>query len=281
MEQDQYYQSFVNGNKFVQKLVDEVPPPIGAIPIGIPEDFIEFNKMIGNPLHPATLEKCALTDYQTEYEQMWTEKHKLLVNKARKIGATDLALRVIAHKCFFEYVGHNVMIVAGNRQAQANIFLDRLDDLFHGPNDQGWKLPNGETLTYDKLVLHKSSSLMELKHGVQIRTFPALPTALRGMENIKCVFISEAAHVNRLDDSKVYTALRPITSNDPDVDFILESTPNGRRGFFYDLWKRSDEFHHLEIPYKRALGTVLSEKDVLQLKKDPKINFAQEYECQF
>jgi len=50
------------------------------------------------------------------------------------------------------------------------------------------------------------------------------------------VYISEAAHINMLDDSKVYDALHPNIANIENADFIIESTPNGRRGFFWDLW---------------------------------------------
>lgn len=251
------------------KISKDIPPH--------PKTFEAFNEMIGLPLHPATLKPCKMTGYQIEYDKRWSVNHKLIVNKSRKIGATDSALRSIAYRCLDEYVGHSVMIVAGNRQSQANIFLERFDDLFKGHDGKGWS----KEWTYEKMVRKKTSSYMELAWGVQIYALPALPTALRGLENVKCVFFSEAAHINRLEDSKVYTALRPITSNDPDCDFIIESTPNGKRGFFFDLWAKSKEFDKLTISYDEALGLVLSEKDVLTLKNDPKIDFEQEYNCKF
>lgn len=272
----------------IDREYDKLPPkPRKDLPKLPSNDWKKFNEIIGNPLHPATLLPSPLLPHQFKYHDLVHEFHKILFNKSRKIGATDAALRIICELCFSKYMGHNVMIVAGNRQSQANDFLSRFDDLFWGYNDKGWDVPKDRRWSHDELVIQKSSSQMELISGVKITTYPAIPTALRGPENVKCVFVSEAAHINRLEDHKTYTSLSPIGANDPEVDMIYETTPNGRRGFFYKLWseatKKNTEsaFTTLERDYNCALGTLITPEFIESERHNPEIDFDQEYCCKF
>ncbi len=250
------------------------------------DDFRLFNRMIGNPVHPGTLERCELLDHQIDYHSKWNKYHRVLFNKSRKIGATDGGLRNICENCYGPYIGHNVMIVAGNRQSQANTFLERFDALFH----DGWTDLDGVKWKYGDLIMEKRSNKMKLYSDVSVETFPAEPTALRGPENVKCVFMSEAAHINRVNDTKIYTALHPIAANDDTMDFILESTPNGKRGFFYNLcsdsWNREEkgikqEYNYMEYDYHCALGKLFSQDFIDSERNNPEIDFEQEYGCKF
>lgn len=249
-------------------------------------DFKHFNEIIGNPKHPATLEPSPILPHQYDYHDKWFKLHRLLFNKARKVGATDCGLRNLCEGCYGPYIGHNVMIVAGNRQKQADEFLDRFDLLFEDP----WIDLDGKKWIYGDLVLDKASSEMTLRSGVNIKTYPALATALRGPENVKCCFVSEVAHINRIDDAKVYTALHPIAANDDTMDMIFETTPNGKRGFFYNLWmssikaqdeNRQYEWHRMQYDYNCALGTLLSPEFIESERNNPEIDFEQEYCCKF
>jgi len=109
--------------------------------IGTPVDFVAFNRLIGNPIHPNTEQPTDIFDYQLEYFNAVHLKHKVILNKSRKIGATETALRIIAYNCFDHYdkdgnkikgryVGHHIMIVAGNKQSVANKFIKRFRNIF-------------------------------------------------------------------------------------------------------------------------------------------------------
>lgn len=279
--------SYDGWHKSAQSKITLIPKITNKLPRLPINDWKRFNEIIGNPLHPATLKPSPILPHQFEYRALVHEFHKVLFNKSRKIGATDAALRIICERCYNEYMGHNVMIVAGNRQSQANDFLNRFDDLFWGYNDRGWTDLNNKVWKHDDLVIQKSSSQMELFSGVKITTYPAIPTALRGPENVKCVFVSEAAHINRLEDHRTYTSLSPIGANDPEVDEIYETTPNGRRGFFYKLWSEAkkqtskSKFKMLEKDYNCALGTLITQEFIDTEKNNPEIDFQQEYCCKF
>ena len=244
----------------------------------VPEGFKEFNHMVGPPMHPATGEPSDVFDYQEEYEQAWNKHHKLILNKSRKIGATETALRIIAFNCFNgRYDGHRVMIVAGNKQEVANRFIERFIAIF----GKGFTDADGKWWPIEDIIIERKSSRIQMWNGIIIQAYPA-NESVRGEENVICVFMSECAFINLLDDSKVYNALHPNVANIGHADFIMESTPNGKRGFFWELFTDvGNEYHKLEQPYTRAMGQLLDEETVLAEKNNSKIDFEQEYNCAF
>jgi len=242
----------------------------------VPKDFGKFNDMIGAPIHPGTGKETPIFDYQDEYFKAWQKYHKLILNKSRKIGATETALRIIAYNCITgRYAGHRVMIVAGNKQEVANRFIQRFKSLFM----KGFTDLNGITYEYDDIIT-KEDSKSCLINNTFVQAYPA-NESVRGEENVKCVFMSECAFINLIDDTKVYNALHPNVANISDADFIMESTPNGKRGFFWTNVDASSEYHKLEQPYTVSLGKLLDKKFISTEKSNPRIDFEQEYCCKF
>lgn len=200
-----------------------------------------------------------------------------MLNKSRKIGATETALRIIAYCCLTGiYNHHKIMIVAGNNQDVANKFIDR----FRGLISNGFRDDNRKFWKYGDIVLHDSAKQLKLVNGIEIEAYPA-NEAVRGIDNVKCVFMSECAFINRIDDTKVYNALHPNVANIPTADFIMESTPNGRRGFFWENWNESSEYTKIQQDYTCSLGKLLTKEFIDREKKNPKIDFRQEYCCDF
>lgn len=260
--------------------------------IAVPDDFIEFNRIVGNPIHPNTGERTDMFDFQEDYYKAVQNFHKVILNKSRKIGATETALRIIAFNCFDHYnkrhrkskgryVGHHIMIVAGNKQSVANGFISRFRDIFK----EEFRDLHGNVWKQSDIMDLKPSNKITLFNGTTIEAYPA-SESVRGEKNVICIFMSEAAFINLLDDSRVYKAVRPNISNIDDADFILESTPNGRRGFFFDIWDKAQnkktDFYPLLQPYTVGLHKILSEKDVENAKKEyTKDFFEQEFCCKF
>jgi len=233
--------------------------------------------MVGLPPHPATGVPTQIYEYQMEYFNAWNTAHKLMLNKSRKIGATEIALRIIAYNCFTgKYANHKVMIVAGNSQDVANTFIERFKGIF----SNGFKDLSGYYWTFDDLVRKDSMKELKLIDNIDIEAYPA-NEAVRGIANVKCVFMSECAFINRLDDTRVYNALHPNVANIPDADFIMESTPNGRRGFFWENWSESSEYTKIEQPYNVSLNKLITPEFIAREKANPKIDFRQEYCCDF
>ena len=247
----------------------------------IPMDFTLFNEMIGLPIHPNTHVRSPILPFQIDYFNAVNQYHKVLLNKSRKIGATATVLRIILHGIITgKYSGHSIMVIAGNKQTIANRFLRRLKNImkfgFTDLNNIDW--------TYDELVVDSRADHITWWDDTEIWAMPA-NDSVRGLDNVKCVFISEAAFIDLQDDTVVYNAVKPNIANIKDADFILESTPNGLRGFFFDLAEgaqdNKNEYYYLEQPYEVALGTLLDKEFIETEKLNPTIDFEQEYMCKF
>jgi len=78
-----------------------------------PIDYQDFNEMIGWPTNSNTGLQQPMTDYQIETHNAIQEYHRIIENKARKIGATEDKIRSTALNVFDRYEGHDIMIVAG------------------------------------------------------------------------------------------------------------------------------------------------------------------------
>lgn len=247
----------------------------------IPMDFNLFNQTIGLPIHPNTHVRSQILPFQIDYFNAVNTYHKVLLNKSRKIGATETALRIILHGILTgKYSGHSIMVIAGNKQTIANKFLRRLKNIIK----YGFTDLNNIDWAYDELVVDSRADHITWWDDTEIWAMPA-NDSVRGLDNVKCVFISEAAFIDLQDDTVVYNAVKPNIANIKDADFILESTPNGLRGFFFDLAEgaqdNKNEYHYLEQPYTVALDTLLDREFIETEKLNPTIDFEQEYMCKF
>lgn len=250
----------------LKQTIRRIDEPEEQSKTAIPTDFVEFNKLIGLPKHPKTKKETALFQYELDIVDLVDKYGWLLINKARKIGISEIVLRIIAFKCFSDYAGYQILLVAGNRVQHAQRLMRRFQKLFEKISQE---------------VSDRTTDRLILKNGTEVMALPSNDTALRGPENVKCIFLDEAAHFNIINDQDVYNALEPNLSN-TDGDFIIVSTPNGKRGMFYDLWiDNENRFYKSALPYTVSLGLLLNEKIIEKKKKDRTIDFEQEYMCQF
>ena len=247
----------------------------------LPDDFGDWNRIVYPPLHPATRLPTDIYDYQIEYFEAVRDFHKVVLNKSRKIGATETALRIILYNILQgHYSGQKVMIVAGNNQTIANKFIARLMKML----SKKFKDLDGKYWDYTNLLKKYNSRYMEFMDGTQVEAYPA-NEGVRGEENVICVFMSEVAFINKLDDAPVYNALKPNVINIPHADFILESTPNGKRGFFYRIYEEAErgenEFKPLNMPWTVSMNKLLNDDIIAREKLNTSIDFDQEYLCKF
>lgn len=234
----------------------------------IPSDFEEFNKLIGLPKHPATLQEMPLMPYQLGFvNQISDDRNGLYhINKSRQIGVTELILRVIAYHSFFKYKGGRILIIAGTREKTAAKIMQRFKQLFY---NIPWTVEDSRNVLHIKLV-----------NGTEIEALPSNSEAIRGDTKIKAIFVDEAAHFRLQDDSVVIDALEPVVFTNKS-DLFLVSTPNGRRGFFYSISESQNEFHKIRWDYTCAIGYIYSKDDIKKELQRNDIDTEQEYMCQF
>ena len=266
----------------LEKLIESSLEVLGIesnVKPNVPTDFKEFNNVVGAPINPENGTPSEIFDYQEEYERVWNKHHAVILNKSRKIGATETALRIIAYNCLNgRYQSHQrVMIIAGNKQEVANRFIERFVAIF----GDGFHDLDGTWWSIDDIIIDRKASRIRLFNNIVIQAYPA-SDSVRGEDSVVCVFMSESAFINLVDDSKVYNAVKPNIINIRNADIVIESTPNGRRGFFHDLWMdKGNEYFKLEQPYTVALGKLLDRKTIEAEKTNTRIDFEQEYNCKF
>jgi len=311
---------------------------------GFPTDFIDFNRMIGNPTSKITNIQQDMTKFQLHYHNAIQTWHTVEFNKSRKLGATESFIRSAALNCFDRYEGHDVMIIAGNEVRIANEILLRFDELFRDKyhddglyafksidpkyEERGLTLneaqDEGDPYKHDELIRRAnfgSNPTVEFHNGTRVMAFAASrqekAQSFRGTDDVICAFVSEAAHTGMKNDQPIMTALEPNLAQRDDADLILESTPNGRRGMFFFYWINTMEVisNKLKIPvtdhqgivdeinrmwlagdkidfpvdwwplrYDYQVGidnNILSKKFIEKEKRNPKLDFEQEYMCKF
>ena len=61
----------------------------------------------------------------------------------------------------------------------------------------------------------------------------------------------------------------------------MVSTPNGRRGFFYNISESQNEYYKIKWDYTNAIGFIYEKDEIEKELKRKDIDTEQEYMCQF
>ena len=104
---------------------------------------------------------------------------------------------------------------------------------------------------------------------------PGTQATVRGFSAVSLLLIDEASRV----DDALYKTLRPVLAVSGG-DMWLMSTPNGKRGFFYEAWAGSEEWERISVAATecpRIPAAFLEEERTAQGSDW----FAQEYLCEF
>lgn len=189
--------------------------------IKLPDNFLEFNKFIGLPNHPATLRSQPLTAAQRGFFQNYVHPErqvKIHLNKARQCGWTEMILRILAYHSFHKYKGGKIVIIPGTRERTTKEIFNRILEL----------------LRPTKQIENEGYLYLRLRNGTEIYGASANPEAITGWTKIKAILMDESAKWNLVDDTPVINAILPIVRTNK-ADLFMISTPKGPRGFFYNI----------------------------------------------
>ena len=314
---------------------------------GFPTDFVLYNRMIGNPYSKITNKFQDMAQFQVHYHEAIQDHHTLEFLKSRKLGATETWNRSTGLNCTDRYAGHDVMVIAGNEVKIATEILIRFDELYRDKQQEDGQYAfrqfeaeyieelnkgvsfeslqkKGTKIFHDDLISKANfgtNPKVEWKNGTRVMAFAASrqekAQSFRGTDDVISAFISEAAHTGMKNDQPIMTALEPNLAQRDDGDLVLETTGNGRRGFFFNYWQESMRLiseatgisilnHQALVDYVNAewkkkgklkfildwwplrydyhIGlkeNILSRKYIEKQKRSVKLDFAQEYEAMF
>lgn len=212
--------------------------------------------------------KDILLPYQAQF--MTAPEHRKLWISGRQLGKSTTMAVCLARAALAKKNGLSLCVSVNSRSASEIVRKCQT------VADAVYKLTKGQ-ITYTAGFDHVNFS-----NGSRIMSLPSTSDSLRGF-TAQCVCIDEAAYIANLDD--VLQAIGPTLTRQPDADLILASTPAGKNGPFYDLWRRAQEdeaWYAQTTTVHDAIRMGLKvDLDALHtLCPDPDV-FAQEYECIF
>lgn len=261
----------------------------------------EFNKRIGWPYSRLEKKRKPMTPDQLYYIDTIEKHSKVIIDKNRKGGFSEGYMRKKAQDVFTRDIDSDIVMLAGNAASVAKLLLDRFDEFFENgfidQNDKKWK--------YGDLIsnyIRTSPAHIEFYNGTNVFGIAASNRGqgpnLRGTHKISSMFLTEAAHTGLRNDSVVLNAMTPNLANIDYGELVLESTPNGKRGIFWDVWNAAEVKDKLGNPvygvpgpnkYARLLFTwqssvkykVISQQYIDDQKADNSVDFEQEFEGKF
>lgn len=237
---------------------------------GLPRSFVDFNKLIGLPKHPATLAPMNMMPFQVAYANTVIRNrgrfNKYHVNKSRQIGFTETQQRFFAWQAFSHYKGKKILNIAGTREKTTKKIFVRLRRLFD---------------PIENMIADNGTDLyFKLKNGAEFEGLPSNSEAIRGDTKIAAVGIDEAGHFGIADDGVVIDAVMPIIDTNM-AELFMYSTPNGRRGFFYEVDITSNDVYKIKLPIWVTQGLLYTAEQINKFLARKDVDVEQEYLNQY
>ncbi len=229
--------------------------------------FLEFSeKVIGFPRHPATRKQMPFMQHQLDfanYVLSGNHQKKVLWNKSRQIGASEIVLRVLQYQALSsKFTTKKVLIICGTRIQTCKSMMQRFKLLFN---------------TIPTEIVESNDLVVKLKNGCSIEAYPSNSDSIRGLTNVAAIMVDEAAFFGLINDSVVMDAIQPIIMTNKSNIYII-STPNGPMGFFYKIYHDNDSDYHKFTHNIYAGVPSIYTKDEAEIELDRKdIDIQQEY----
>lgn len=167
------------------------------------------------------------------------QKFKCL-NCARQAGKSSIVTVIPAHTA--KYKPRSLSLVLAATEDQAG------DDMLK------IKACMSRDPTYPRLT-RESDSLVALENGSRIEVLCTTEKSTRGRSKPAVIIVDEAS---RVEDIAITSGIYPMLTDNPDCEFLVPSTPNGRTGFFFRIfhdktWQR----YYVRSPFTPTSGTTL------------------------
>lgn len=209
-------------------------------------------------------------NYQKEFIQN-PQKRKIWVS-SRQIGKSWTLAFILCQKALSKSNGLTLCISTGSRAAseiikKCGLFAEAIKKLSNGRIDY--------TSSFDSIKFNNGCRVLSLPSstdGANLRGFTA-----------QCVCIDEAAFIPHLD--VILQAISPTLTRDKNAELIFTTTPAGKNGKFYNIYKDAeynDEWYIQHTTIYDAIndGLDIDINAIKSLCPDSE-TFEQEYCCKF
>ena len=197
---------------------------------------------------------------ELQSEVLRSRSKRLLLNCTRQWGKSSVSAIAALYRAWFR--PGSLVVVTGPSGRQAGEFVDKVREFASRLDIK----PRGDGRN-KSLVLPNKSRIV----GV-----PSKQTTVRGFSGASMLIFDEAAHAR----DELYLAMRPVLAASGG-DLWCLSTPNGKRGFFWDAWsKGGDAWTRVTAP-ATACSRISKEFLEEERRTQPDNWFRQEYMGEF
>ena len=235
-------------------------------------NFVEFNRWLGNPLHPKLRRETDVFPFQIKLRDQIRKHRRVIVNKFTGAGGTEMVPRIFLEMMLTDELPFKQFaVISGLRMKfTEQVIQDRIKSVI--------------TKKHPELIKSATKDTIILQNGAYFRGYPTdhIDT-IRGQKDIRGIFIDEAAFFHATAQESVRTAIeRYVLKTNPYIIWL--STPNGMQGAFYNIWKEAmaqqNEYFPIMIPYSDGIDSQLLDPAEIEKKKKDRY-FLQEYDNQF
>ena len=191
-------------------------------------------------------------------ERLLAAQGNVLLKCSRQAGKSTGASLLVVHRALSQ-PNHLALLISPS--------LRQSGELFRKVRDFADRVP-GMKLTED------NASSVTFANGSRIVSLPSSENTVRGFSSVNTLVEDEAAFV----DDALNHAIRPMLAVSKG-QLILMSTPNGRRGHFYEAWTGKGPWHREEVTCWQVPR--ISREFLEEERRVLGEVFKQEYECQF
>lgn len=199
-------------------------------------------------------------------------KHKIWLS-SRQVGKTFCLAGMLTHSALSTQNGLSLCISTGAKAA-SEIIMKCIQFA-----------RAVEVLTDGAITFRSSFDGVKFSNGSRVLALPSSTDGanLRGWTVTGCVAIDEAAFIRNLDS--ILQAIAPTLSRSQTAQLLIASTPAGKNGKFYDLWKAAQNdpswYAQTTTIHDAILAGLNVDLEALHKLCPDREVFAQEYECTF
>lgn len=217
--------------------------------------------------------RCALDKVTFAHEKLgfepdpWQAKllrstsRQAILNCSRQSGKSTTTAILALHKA--TYCPGALVLLGSPSHRQSSLLFAKVTE-FRKAMDPNLKLVEDNRTSF------------ELPNGSRVVCLPGTSDTVRGFSAPDLIIEDEAAFV----DDGFNLAIRPMLAVSQG-DLILMSTPNGRRGHFYEAWQNGgDEWEYIEVKATDC-PRITPEHLESERRAMGEWFYQQEYECQF
>lgn len=163
------------------------------------------------------LESIGFNPFEWQKEVLRPGIPRLILNCARQSGKSTVIGSKVVHRAKY-FPGSLIMLFAPTEN-QAVELMEKISSFI--------------SQDPEIILVRDSSATKKFLNGSRIKAFTASPKSARGYSDPDIIVFDESAYVER----ELYLTVRPMMTGGK-TDLVLLSTPNGKEGFFYDIWVR-------------------------------------------